>query len=162
VNKHAHLLERQQWIVRPIGAVFAFFSDAANLQAITPPWLDFCILTQLPVKLEAGALLDYRIRLLGVRLKWRTVIEDWQPPYRFVDRQVRGPYALWHHTHEFVEQDGGVLMTDRVRYRIGWGPLGSLAGGLFVRRWLDQIFDFRRQRIAALLPDLVAADKIQG
>jgi ligand-binding SRPBCC domain-containing protein len=149
------VLQRQQRIARPLAEVFEFFADAANLEAITPQWLNFKIRTPLPIEMRSGTLIEYQIRLCGVPIRWRTVIEDWDPPQRFVDRQLSGPYALWHHTHEFVEVDGGVLMTDQVRYRVPYGPIGSLARLLFVRRWLDQIFDYRRQRIDELLPPAV-------
>jgi ligand-binding SRPBCC domain-containing protein len=146
------LLERRQRIARPLQDVFAFFADAGNLEAITPPWLGFQIRTPLPIEMQTGAIIEYQIRLWSLPVRWKTVIEDWQPPHRFVDRQLSGPYALWHHTHEFKETDGGVLMSDCVRYRVPHGPLGSLAQTLFVRRWLDQIFDYRRQKIDELLP----------
>jgi ligand-binding SRPBCC domain-containing protein len=157
ISPNTTLLQRQQRIERPLAEVFAFFADAANLEAITPAWLRFTILTPLPLRIEEGSQIEYQIRLFGAPLRWQTVIESWQPPHEFVDRQLRGPYAYWHHTHQFKEVDGGVLMTDSVRYRVPWGPLGSLAKTLFVRRWLDQIFDYRRDRIALLLPAVDAA-----
>jgi ligand-binding SRPBCC domain-containing protein len=150
---HDHILERQQIIECPLDEVFAFFADAANLQAITPQWLNFEILTPLPMEMNTGALIEYRIRLLGIPMRWKTLIESWQPKSHFVDVQRRGPYALWHHTHTFQETDRGVLMTDRVRYRLPFGPFGRLARKLFVARWLDQIFEYRRKRIVELLPD---------
>lgn len=153
----AYLLEREQWIARPLDEVFAFFADAANLEAITPPWLNFEILTPLPIAMREGARIDYRIRLFGVPLRWKTRIDLWQPEEQFIDRQLSGPYALWHHTHEFRVEGEGVLMTDRVRYRIGFGPLGHVAHALFVRRWLKQIFDYRREQIERLLGGVPSA-----
>jgi ligand-binding SRPBCC domain-containing protein len=144
-------LERTQLIRLPREEVFEFFSDAANLEAITPPWLNFHIVTAQPFTIETGTLIDYRLRLFGIPLRWRTAIEDFDPPHRFVDSQLRGPYALWHHTHEFVEVEDGTLMTDRVDYRIPLGPIGRLAHVLFVRRLLDAIFDYRRDTIERLL-----------
>ena len=146
-----HVLERAQLIDRPRGEVFSFFADARNLEAITPEFLRFEILPPAPVEMRAGTLIDYRLSLFGVPFRWRTRIEEWEPGRRFVDLQLRGPYALWHHTHAFEDADGGTRMTDRVRYRLPLGPLGELAHPVFVRRTLERIFDFRRDRIARLL-----------
>ena len=145
------LLEREQFIPRPLAEVFPFFADAANLQAITPAFLDFRFLTTLPIEMRPGTLIDYQIKLFGLPLKWRTRIEEFEPPHRFADVQVRGPYKLWHHTHEFREVEGGTLMTDRVRYQLYLGPLGWLAHVLWVRRTLARIFDHRWQTIERLL-----------
>jgi ligand-binding SRPBCC domain-containing protein len=149
-----YVLERTQTIFQPLEQVFAFFADAANLEAITPPWLHFRILTPLPIAMREGALIDYTIRLYGVPLRWRTRIETWEPMSRFVDNQLSGPYALWHHTHTFTPTDEGVEMVDRVRYAIPLGPLGEMARRLFVDRLLEAIFDYRRDQIVKLLPAL--------
>jgi hypothetical protein len=146
-----HVLERVQLIPRPRGEVFAFFADARNLEDITPGFLHFEIVPPAPVAVRAGTLIDYRLALFGVRFRWRTRIEEWEPGRRFVDLQVRGPYALWHHAHAFEDADGGTRMTDRVSYRLPFGPLGELAHPVFVRRTLERIFDFRRDRIARIL-----------
>jgi ligand-binding SRPBCC domain-containing protein len=139
----------------PLERVFAFFADAANLERITPPWLNFSILTSVPITLERGALIDYRIRLRGIPIRWRTRIAEWNPPHSFVDEQLKGPYALWHHTHEFFpvpdELGGGTRMIDTVRYRIPFGPLGEIARRLFVTRDLERIFAYRRDNLASLL-----------
>lgn len=130
-------------------AVFAFFSDPSNLQTLTPPWLAFEILTPAPLPVGEGAVYDYRIRLRGLALRWRTLIEVWEPGRRFVDRQILGPYALWHHTHGFEDlPGGGTRLTDRVRWRVGFGLLGRLVAPL-VRRDIARIFAYRRQVIAA-------------
>jgi ligand-binding SRPBCC domain-containing protein len=147
-----YTLERTQLIPRPIDDVFPFFSDAANLEAITPAFLHFKILTPEPIAMQPGTLIDYRIRLLGIPLFWRTRIEAWEPPLRFVDIQVRGPYRLWHHTHEFLPVEGGTLMIDRVQYQVPFGPLGQVAHALWIRRTLGRIFDYRFQKITTLLP----------
>jgi len=129
--------------------VFAFFCDPANLQALTPPWLGFRILTPEPLPVGEGAIYDYRIRVRGLPLRWRTLIETWEPGHRFVDRQLEGPYALWHHTHTFADlPSGGTRLTDSVRYRVGFGPLGRLLSPL-VRKDVQRIFAFRREIIAA-------------
>jgi ligand-binding SRPBCC domain-containing protein len=136
---------------RPLPEVFAFFSDAANLDALTPSFLHFRILTPLPIELRAGTLLDYRLTLYGVPVRWRTRITDWQPGKRFVDEQESGPYALWRHTHEFEARGGSTLMRDVVDYSEPLGPVGTVAHVLFVRRTLDRIFDFRRDAVVRLL-----------
>ena len=117
------LLETSCFLDYPIDEVFRFFQDAHNLEALTPDFLKFEVLTPKPIEMRTGALIDYRIRLRGIPLRWRTEITDWNPPHSFVDQQLRGPYRQWHHTHEFVEQDGGTLCTDRVRYRVLGGAL---------------------------------------
>lgn len=142
-----HVLERVQTLPRPTEEVFPFFADAFNLEAITPAFLHFRILTPRPVTMTAGTLIDYRLRLFGVPIRWRTRIEEFDPPRGFVDVQVRGPYRLWHHTHEFTPVSGGTRMRDVVRYAIPFGPLGTLAHALVVGRTLDRIFDFRRRHI---------------
>ena len=146
-----HTLERTQLIPRPLSEVFPFFSDAKNLETITPAFLQFKILTPGPIAMQAGTLIDYRIRLLGVPLHWRTQIEAFEPPLRFTDIQIRGPYRLWHHTHEFLETAEGTLMTDRVRYEMPLGSLGSLTHALWTRRTLERIFDYRFAKVAEIL-----------
>ncbi len=143
-------LEREQRIARPLPEVFEFFARAGNLELITPPWLRFQILEE-PDPVRAGARISYRLRLHGVPLRWVSVIEEFEPERSFVDRQIRGPYRLWHHRHEFVEDGAGTIMRDRVRYALPFGAAGALAHRLFVRRDLDQIFAFRRQAVAQLL-----------
>lgn len=144
-------LRRTQLVGRPLPEVFAFFSDAANLDALTPPFLHFRILTPMPIELCAGAQLDYQLSLFGVPVRWRTRITDWQPQERFVDEQESGPYALWRHTHEFEARGASTLMRDVVDYSQPLGPIGTVAHVLFVRRTLDRIFDFRRDAIVRLL-----------
>ena len=148
-----HQLSRIQLVGRPLPEVFAFFSDAANLEALTPPFLRFRILTPMPIELRAGSQLDYRISLFGVPVRWRTRITDWQPRVRFVDEQESGPYAIWRHTHEFEPRGNATLMRDVVVYAEPFGPVGTVAHVLFVQRTLDRIFDFRRDAIARLLDD---------
>lgn len=129
--------------------VFPFFADPANLEALTPPWLKFEVLTPRPLPQGEGALFDYRIRVRGLPIRWRTLIEAFVPGQVFVDRQIAGPYALWHHTHRFEDlPDGGTRMIDRVRYRVGWGLLGRLATALLIRRDIERIFAYRRQVLA--------------
>lgn len=142
-----HRLTRSQWIARPVPEVFAFFADAANLEAITPPFLRFRIVTPVPIEMRVGARIDYRLSLWGVPLRWRTQISTWEPGARFVDEQESGPYALWHHLHEFEAEAGGTRMRDTVTYRLPLGPLGDMVHALWVKRQLATIFDYRRQAI---------------
>ena len=148
-----HQLEREQHIERPLDEVFAFFADAANLEAITPPFLGFRILTPTPIHMEAGAQIDYALSLFGIPLRWRTRITAWEPGVRFVDEQESGPYRLWRHTHTFEEVKGGTLVRDHVEYKEPLGFLGAIAHVVFVRRTLDRIFDYRQQAIGRLLTD---------
>jgi hypothetical protein len=145
-----HLLQRSQCVHVPPEDAFDFYADALNLEPMTPPWLHFQVTTPGPITMGAGTLLDYRLRLHGAPIRWQTRIVTWEPSLRFTDTQVRGPYSLWEHTHEFVpDGDGGCEIRDRVRYAIPYGPLGELAQRLFVRRDLKRIFDFRRDTFAA-------------
>jgi ligand-binding SRPBCC domain-containing protein len=146
-----HRLTRTQLVQRPLEEVFAFFSDAANLDALTPPFLHFRILTPMPIELSTGSQLDYQLSLFGVPLRWRTRITDWRPFERFVDEQESGPYALWRHTHEFEARGTSTLVRDVVDYSEPLGPLGALAHTLFVRRTVERIFDFRRDAMVRLL-----------
>ncbi len=139
------------WLPLPIAQVFPFFADAHNLAVITPPWLGFVIHTPAPIHMRAGCLIDYTIRWLGMPIKWRTLISVYEPPVRFEDRQLIGPYAQWIHQHEFVSQNGGTLVADRVRYIIRGGILGPFAQAAFVRRQLTEIFEFRQAAISRLL-----------
>jgi ligand-binding SRPBCC domain-containing protein len=147
-------LEREQSVPASLPRVFAFFSDAANLEAITPPWLGFRIRTPLPIEMREGARIEYTLRLGGIPVRWRTAITRWTPPAGgradFVDVQESGPYALWEHTHEFEVRDGSVRMTDRVRYALPLGPLGRAAHALLVRALLVRIFEHRSQRVREL------------
>jgi ligand-binding SRPBCC domain-containing protein len=147
-----HVLHREQRLPGTPEEVFPFFADAANLEAITPPWLGFHVVAPRPIAMRAGALIEYRLRLHGLPIAWLTRIEEWMPCERFVDQQLSGPYRLWHHTHTFRPLPGGdTLMTDAVRYALPLGPLGSLAHRALVRRDLERIFDFRARAVPALL-----------
>ena len=142
-------LEAEQWLPAPRDRVFAFFADAANLESITPPWLNFGILTPLPIAMQAGTLIDYRLRMRGLPMRWRTLISTWDPPFRFVDEQLHGPYRQWIHTHTFAEQSGGTRCHDRVDYAV---PGGALINRLFVRREVEAIFAYRRQALQGRFP----------
>ncbi len=128
------------WLDQERDTVFGFFSDAFQLERITPGWLNFRILTPAPIRISQGTLIDYRIRLRGIPLRWRTVIAGWNPPEAFTDRQLRGPYSLWEHFHTFEAEAGGTRVTDRVCYRV---PGGRLVNWLCVQSELRRIFEYR-------------------
>ena len=140
-------LDREIWVPRPISQVFEFFAQPKNLEQLTPDWLRFEIRSSLPLEMKAGTLIDYRIRLYGLPMSWRTLISAWMPPFRFVDEQLRGPFSLWWHEHTFIERDGGTLLGDHVRYR---APVGFISHPLMVRRQLQRIFGHRTEVIQRL------------
>jgi ligand-binding SRPBCC domain-containing protein len=141
-------LKRQQIIKRSEEEVFSFFDKPENLSVITPPSLGFAVLTPLPVKMKNGALIHYTIKVAGIRVHWRTMITTYEPPHRFVDEQLKGPYAFWHHTHTFNKIENGTEIIDQVRYAIPLGVIGRLMHALFIKRQLKKIFDYRARAIA--------------
>lgn len=145
-----HRLVHQQRVEAPLDEVFAFFSLARNLEEITPPWLRFETLTSEPIEMRAGTLIDYRLRLHGIPLRWSSRIELWEPEVAFVDVQVRGPYRLWHHRHEFDPVGGATIVRDIVDYALPLGGLGEVTYP-FVRRDLRRIFSYRGARVRRLL-----------
>ena len=149
-------LVRTQVVGVPPDEAFAFFSDPANLEEITPDWLRFRI-EAAPERLERGSYMRYRLRLLGVPIRWLTEIVEWAPPRSFADVQLSGPYTVWEHAHRFRAVPGGTEVFDHVRYRVPGGPLAPLVN-LVVRRWLDGIFGYRRERLADLLGTSVVND----
>ena len=147
-----HVLQREQHLDGTPEEVFPFFADAHNLERITPPLLSFRVITPGPIEMHVGTLIEYRLRVHRVPIRWLTSIQAWNPPHRFVDMQLKGPYALWHHTHTFAPaDDGGTTMTDTVRYTIGFGPLGELAHRLTVGRDVEEIFRYRAEVVPALV-----------
>jgi ligand-binding SRPBCC domain-containing protein len=146
-----HVLEREQSVSQPLDAVFRLFSDAFALERITPAWLRFQVVTDPPIEIGEGTLISYSLRLHRIPIRWLTRIEVWEPPFRFVDLQLRGPYTLWEHTHSFAERSGETVIRDRVRYALPLGPLGELARIALVRRDLERIFDYRLTAIARIL-----------
>ncbi|MBC8001018.1 MAG: SRPBCC family protein [Opitutaceae bacterium] len=135
------------WLPRSPEEIFPFFADAYNLEKITPGWLRFEVLTPRPVTMRPGALIDYRIRLRGLPMSWRTEICVWEPPFRFVDQQLRGPYRQWIHEHRFESSGGGTLCRDHVRYAVLGG---ALVNKLFVRRDVERIFAHRQKTLLQL------------
>ena len=140
-------LAREQLVPQPLERVFAFFAKPGNLESLTPKSLGFEILTPPPLEMRAGAIIDYTLNVIGLPLHWRTLIETYDPPHRFVDIQLEGPYKFWHHTHTFVAQGQSTLIQDRVRYALPFGWFGRLANLLFIRRQLATIFGFRARFI---------------
>lgn len=141
-------LTSRQFVPAPREEVFPFFADAHNLERITPDYLRFSVLTPRPIEMQEGARIEYRLRIRGVPVRWKTVIPVWEPPVRFVDRQVKGPYRQWVHEHTFEPVEGGTVLGDTVDYRVPGGPVAPIIERLFVRRDVVGIFEHRRRWIA--------------
>ena len=140
-------LKTELWLPVPREALFEFFADAFQLETITPPWMHFHVLTPRPIVIQQGTTIDYKLRIHGIPIRWQSVISVWEPPVRFVDEQVRGPYRFWRHEHRFAEQEGGTLVTDEVEYRV---PGGRLIHALLVAPDLRQIFTYRTRKLQEL------------
>jgi ligand-binding SRPBCC domain-containing protein len=145
-----HRLEEELTIPRDRATVFEFFSSAANLELITPPELQFKILSKQPIAMQVGALIDYRLKLHGIPFRWQSRISRWEPPHAFADEQLTGPYRSWVHTHSFEEIEGGTLIRDSVDYALPLWPLSGL-GMPIVRRQLSRIFEYRSRAIERAL-----------
>ena len=151
-----HVMESRLWLARRRPDVFAFVADPANLARVMPPSSHVRLLTP-GVRMDAGAVLDFRMAWLGLPLRWRMFIREWDPPYRFVDVQVNGPYARWEHRHRLLEDGEGTWLEDRVTYRLPGGPLGRAAHAVLVGRQLRAAWAFRRERLIALLTPVRAS-----
>jgi ligand-binding SRPBCC domain-containing protein len=149
---NVYSIKRETWVPHPLPEVFDFFSRAENLERLTPLWMRFRILTPQPIRMRVGTLIDYKLRVHGFPVKWRTRIENWNPPHEFVDLQLKGPYKLWHHTHRFIASRGGTLIMDDVRYGLPFGLLGRLVNRLMVSRDVAKIFDYRAEKIREFFP----------
>ena len=145
-----HVLETRVWIGRPRPEVFAFFADPANLARVTPASFGVELLTR-AATMTTGAVFDYRLRWLGVPIRWRAFVREYDSPYRFLDVQLRGPYARWEHRHRFLEEDDGTVVEDRVVYRLPLGPIGRALHAAVVGRQLRAAWDYRTARIVELL-----------
>jgi ligand-binding SRPBCC domain-containing protein len=145
-----HLLEARLWLGRPRPEVFAFFADPANLPYLSPPAFGVRLLTPVPV-MTAGGVLDYRMRWLGVPIRWRAFVREFDPPYRYLDVQLRGPFARWEHRHRFLEEDGGTVVEDRVVYRLPLGIVGHAVHAAAVGRQLRAVWAYRTRQLAAVL-----------
>jgi uncharacterized protein len=142
-GREDHELLLEQWVPRPIDEVFSFFSDAKNLELLTPPHLKFKVLNSSTDSLQAGTLIDYKLQLHGIPFRWQSLIGEWNPSTHFSDTQMRGPYKKWHHTHTFFEQDGGTLIRDHALYRLPFGVPGDTVAYFFVKKDLEKIFSYR-------------------
>jgi len=146
-----YTLARSQEVPKPLEEVWPYFATPENLEDMTPDSLRMKIITPSPLHMREGALFDYIVQTHGVPLRWTTLITDYEPPHRFVDVQLRGPYSFWHHTHTFERTaKGGTLIGDTVRYMLPLGPLGVVAHALVVKRDLETIFAYRHKRIIEL------------
>ena len=143
--------QMEQWVSQPIEKVFGFFSESKNLEVLTPKFLNFKVLHQSTEKITEGTRLDYRLRLHGVPVRWQSLITDFQPNVCFSDKQTKGPYSVWEHTHEFEEKNGGTLVRDKVRFKIPFGAPGNLILTDFIQKDLKKIFNFRRNKVEELL-----------
>ncbi len=155
----AFVLSTAVFLPRTRTELFDFFSDAFQLEKITPNWLNFRILTPAPIAMKNGCLIDYKISLRGLPMRWKTEISSWDPPFSFTDRQLKGPYLLWEHLHTFEEAPDGTLMSDRVRYRVFGGRLINWA---FVQDDLRKIFSYRARRMLELFPSVDATASANG
>lgn len=144
------VFEARQWVPMPLEKAFQFFCDEKNLEKITPPQMRFQVVNKSTKDLGKGTLINYNLKIRGIPARWRTLIEEWNPPHSFTDEQLIGPYTKWHHRHTFKSAAGGTLMRDRVQYALPLGFAGRLAAGWFVKKDIDTIFDFRRQKIDEL------------
>jgi ligand-binding SRPBCC domain-containing protein len=147
-----HTIIRKTIIKRPLEEVFQFFSKAENLNLLTPPELSFKILTPLPIKMQAGTLIDYRIKLNGIPFNWRTEISTWKVNECFVDQQLKGPYKIWHHTHSFTAVKEGTLMIDEVKYLSPGWILEPLIEKFFIKKKVEGIFDYRNSKLKEIFP----------
>jgi len=142
-----YFLKSSIWLPAPRDRVFRFFGDPKNLQQITPQWLHFTVVRASSPEIGAGTVLDYKLRLRGVPIRWQSEITAWEPPLRFIDEQRRGPYRIWIHQHLFTEKDGGTQVEDLVEYA---APGGRLVHRFLVRPDLEKIFAFRGQALQTL------------
>ena len=139
-----HIFDREIWIAQPVDVIFPFFSDARNLELITPPWLRFKILAPDILEMRRGMRIDFQLKLHGMTVRWESEITAWEPPHRFVDEQRRGPYRQWIHEHTLTEKEGGTLARDNIRYAV---PGGAIVNRLLVRPDLNRIFDYRYAKL---------------
>jgi ligand-binding SRPBCC domain-containing protein len=148
-----HVLVKRVLVKHPIEKVFEFFSDAGNLKTITPPHLHFDILTPVPIPMHKGALIDYKLKLYGFSFSWQTEIIEWNPPYSFADKQLKGPYALWLHEHIFEPTEEGTIMVDKVHYRSPGGFLEFIPHHLLVKHNVKNIFEYRERALKSIFPE---------
>jgi ligand-binding SRPBCC domain-containing protein len=145
-----YTLSFEQQVARPLPEVFDFFSRAENLEVLTPPWLNFKILEVKPQPVQKGTLINYRLSVHGIPLRWTSEIVEWESPHRFVDLQLRGPYKVWRHEHSFEARVGGTLISDTVNLALPFGFLGQLAYKIKIKSDVEEIFAFRKEKVHAL------------
>ena len=155
-SKARYKLVREQLVPRPFEEVFSFFSRAENLEELTPGWLHFKILNIKPQPVQKGTIINYKLRLKGLPVRWCTEILEWNPPHGFVDFQQSGPYKLWHHTHRFIEEGKCTRIVDEVLYDLPFGLIGRIAHWLMVRRDVEKIFTFRESKIRELFGSAIS------
>lgn len=151
IARPVYTLHRRQWVPRGLHETFEFFERPENLPRITPAWLRLRILTPAPIPMRRDLIIDYRVRIAGLPVHWRSRISEHDPPFSFRDEQVIGPYRLWDHRHRFSRENGGTVIEDFVVYEPPLGPFGAAVDRLFIRHRLDDIFEFRRREIDRLL-----------
>jgi ligand-binding SRPBCC domain-containing protein len=142
-----HTVRFTSWLPRSIEEVFDFFSNARNLEQITPPWLKFQVMNREAITMATGTRIAYRLRLRGIPIRWESEITAWEPPYRFVDEQRRGPYRYWKHEHRFASRGNGTEVTDEVEYAVLGG---TLVNSLIVAPDVQKIFRFRQDKLASI------------
>lgn len=143
----------EQFLPVSMEKAWTFFSSPENLNLITPPEMKFEILVDLPEEVHTGLMIHYRIRpMLNIPMRWTTEITAVEKHQFFIDEQIRGPYRVWHHEHHFRKVDGGVWMTDKLNYDVGWGVFGWLAGKLWVDKQVQEIFEYRKGKLEELFP----------
>jgi ligand-binding SRPBCC domain-containing protein len=148
-SERGFTVDAEQFVARPLSEIFPFYADARNLERITPPMLKFQVLTEGDIDMRPGALIDYKISLRGIPMRWRTEITEWDPPHGFADRQAKGPYRFWIHTHRFEEVDGGTRVLDHVDYGV---PGGALVNKLVIAPDVRRIFAYRQEALAKIFP----------
>ena len=146
-----HILEQRLLIGRARPEVFAFFADPACASRLVPPWIRVTLLSGAGKAVVAGTVLDYRITCLGVPFAWRAFVREFDPPFRFLDAQLRGPFARWEHRHRFLTDDNGTLMEDRLVYRLPLGLVGRAVHAVVLGRLMTAAWRHRTQRIGALI-----------
>ena len=143
-----YTLKKEQIIPRNILDVFGFFSKPENLSVITPSKMGFKILTPSPIEMKEGALIDYTVKIIGLPIRWTTLITKYDPPNLFIDQQLKGPYSMWHHTHNFKKlNDNETLIEDIVIYSVPYSFIGGLIHSLYIKRDLEKIFSYRSKKI---------------
>lgn len=145
-------LEYEQFVPYPVEDIFGFFEKAENLEQLTPENLKFKILTPSPVKMNVGRLIDYTIKIFGINFHWRTMITDYYKNKKFIDEQLKGPYAFWHHTHSFKSVNDGTQINDKILYSLPFGVFGRIVHALVVKSELSKIFDYRQKVMNRLFP----------